>query len=283
MARDLTEDQVKDIAAAVASVGEVTEASGLRKIVEALRESKQTAFSDEDIKSMLTGMAMLEEPVESRPRWKSEQNRGSFFVFEGLDRSGKSTQSRKLREHLESVNGADKVKWMCFPARETAVGCLIDLYLRRKIELGDRAVHLLFSANRWEMSKVIIDDVNRGLTVVCDRYAFSGVAYTAAKGFDFEWCQAPDQGLPCPDGVFFMRVDPEVGAARANFGDERYENAEFQTSVRAEFQEARLHASVPWNTIDGSRGIEEIHEEIKEKAAALTQSSQGLRRLWAQE
>ena len=110
---------------------------------------------------------------------------------------------------------------MCFPNRETATGTLIDMYLRKQIELPDETVHLLFSANRWEASQMIVEELGRGTHLVCDRYAFSGVAYSAAKGLDFGWCQTPDIGLPTPDGVFYMHVTPTVGAERANFGDER--------------------------------------------------------------
>ena len=74
-------------------------------------------------------------------------------------------------------------------------------------------------------------DLRAGTTIVCDRYAFSGVAYSAAKGgtalttvsmsceehlpascagLDFAWCQAPDRGLPCPDGIFFLHIDEKV-------------------------------------------------------------------------
>jgi dTMP kinase len=53
--------------------------------------------------------------------------------------------------------------------------------LRREIELDDHAIHLLFSANRWECAKLIRDLIESGKNVVCDRYAFSGVAYTVAK------------------------------------------------------------------------------------------------------
>ena len=74
---------------------------------------------------------------------------------------------------------------MCFPNRETATGTLIDLYLRKQIELPDETVHLLFSANRWEASRGIVADLAAGTHLVCDRYAFSGVAYSAAKGLDF--------------------------------------------------------------------------------------------------
>jgi len=34
--------------------------------------------------------------------------------------------------------------------RTTAIGKMIDSYLQSKSELDDRAIHLLFSANRWE-------------------------------------------------------------------------------------------------------------------------------------
>jgi len=39
----------------------------------------------------------------------------------------------------------------------------------------------MFSANRWEMKEDIIKDLNNGINLICDRYAFSGVAYSAAK------------------------------------------------------------------------------------------------------
>jgi dTMP kinase len=41
-----------------------------------------------------------------------------------------------------------------FPDRTTAIGVLIDQYLAKTIDLDDKAVHLLFSANRWELMLV---------------------------------------------------------------------------------------------------------------------------------
>jgi thymidylate kinase len=68
-------------------------------------------------------------------------------------------------------------------------------------------VHLLFSANRWEAVKSLKARLNSGETLVCDRYAFSGVAFTAAKGtLDLEWCKNPDRGLPAPDAVIYLDV-----------------------------------------------------------------------------
>lgn len=71
----------------------------------------------------------------------------------------------------------------------------------------DAAIHLLFSANRWEASKQLKADLEAGITIVCDRYCFSGVAFTAAKEtLGYEWCRAPDRGLPAPDVVFYLDV-----------------------------------------------------------------------------
>lgn len=207
----------------------------------------------------------------------------SFFVFEGLDRSGKSTQSKRLTKRFEDAG--EKVRWTCFPNRALASGILIDLYLRRKIEMSDEAIHLLFSANRWETAASIVEDLANGVTIVCDRYAFSGVAYSAAKGLSFEWCQSPDVGLPMPDCAFFLHLSPEVGKTRANFGDERYENHEMQARVREEFQRAELHVGVNWRSIDASRDMEDISNEIAATVDDLIVSDRenihrSLQRLW---
>ena len=84
---------------------------------------------------------------------------------------------------------------------------MLNEYLQnREYKMSDEAVHLLFSANRWEMKEQIVRDLQDGITYVCDRYAYSGVAYSAAKGLDFEWCKSPDKGLPLPDLTFYLSV-----------------------------------------------------------------------------
>jgi dTMP kinase len=58
---------------------------------------------------------------------------------------------------------------------------MLDSYLKNDSQLEDHAVHLLFSANRWEAVAGIKKLLDEGTDVVCDRYAFSGVAFSAAK------------------------------------------------------------------------------------------------------
>ena len=88
-----------------------------------------------------------------------EHGRGMFIVLEGLDRSGKTTQTLKLVEKIEK--SGKPCKLIKFPGtalqgtkldvdRTTAIGKMIDAYLRSAEELDDRVIHLLFSANRWE-------------------------------------------------------------------------------------------------------------------------------------
>lgn len=279
MADKFSSEQVQGVAEALKTF---SAGDGLPKIITCLRNSTQTAFAKEDIDSIEAAIAALERSSESKPAWPAAKGRGLFFVFEGLDRSGKSTQSKMLTKKLEE---SGPVEWMCFPNRATPTGTLIDMYLRRMIELPDDTIHMLFSANRWERATSIVETLNKGTSVVCDRYAFSGVAYTAAKGIDMSWCQTPDIGLPVPDGVFYMHIDASVGASRANFGDERYENTTMQTRVREEFRKAPLRSGVEWNDVDGARDIPTIHAEIFDAVTQIAKSEQenpvrAIRRLW---
>ena len=119
---------------------------------------------------------------------------------------------------------------MSFPNRKDCEsGRLLDLYLqsRQGNDMGDEAVHLLFSMNRWETKSQIIKKLEAGTSVVCDRYAYSGVAYSAAKGLPFDWCLGADRGLLKPDLIFFMDVSAGAIAQRSGFGNERFEKLEF--------------------------------------------------------
>lgn len=172
--------------------------------------------------------------------------RGALIAIEGLDRTGKTTQTERLLSKLKELN--IKHKLIKFPQRETQIGQLINTYLTDKsFELNDKAAHLLFSANRWELVEEIIHDLNNGITIILDRYVYSGVAYSAAKGLDFNWCLNPDLGLPKPDVTIFLKFKKSENSNRDGFGDERYEVVEFQEKVKLIFE--NFESNNEWNTL----------------------------------
>ncbi|KAI5628318.1 thymidylate kinase [Silurus asotus] len=188
--------------------------------------------------------------------------RGALIVLEGVDKAGKTTQCKQLVHALQQ--SGRPAEMMRFPDRTTQIGQLISCYLEKKNNLEDHTVHLLFSANRWEMVPLIKKKLDQGIILVVDRYAFSGVAFTSAKpGFTLEWCKQPDVGLPKPDLVMFLQLNPNVAAERGEFGTERYETSVFQRTVQQRFEQLMKDTSVNWKVIDAARSIEEVHNDIK--------------------
>ncbi|KAG2147889.1 thymidylate kinase-domain-containing protein [Suillus bovinus] len=219
----------------------------------------------------------------------SSSKRGAFIVIEGLDRSGKSTQVSLLHDRLQNAQdgGPTKVAMLHFPIRTTAIGKMIDAYLHSESELDDRTIHLLFSANRWELASTITAHLAQGTTVLADRYAFSGIAFSARKGLPYEWCRAPDVGLPAPDLTLFLNISPEVAATRAGYGLERYEKEEVQKGVKQVFDKIGREMQEDgggegkWVEIDAGKTKEEVAEEIWKAVEPLASGVQGsISTLW---
>jgi dTMP kinase len=84
----------------------------------------------------------------------NSESRGALIVLEGLDRSGKTSQSSRLLTYLEGLGHSAEL-WR-FPDRSTNVGQMISSYLSNKSQLDDHTIHLLFSANRWEKRFVML-------------------------------------------------------------------------------------------------------------------------------
>lgn len=162
--------------------------------------------------------------------------RGKLILIEGLDRTGKSTQAERIVNAL----GDAETSLIKFPDRTTAIGKLINDYLVNKnFNLPPESIHLLFSANRWELNDSIKQTLLSGKNVVLDRYVYSGIAYSAAKhvpGMSISWCFSPDKGLVKPDLTLFLSNDESLQLQkREGFGDERYEQVEFQNEVKDTF------------------------------------------------
>jgi len=113
--------------------------------------------------------------------------RGLLIVFEGIDRVGKSTQVKKLKNYFEIVRN-EKCEELAFPSiplfilgRETKIGKEINDILKNYKKWETKACHLLFSLNRWEKREEILSILESGSHLIVDRYAFSGVAYSSAN------------------------------------------------------------------------------------------------------
>lgn len=215
------------------------------------------------------------------------RQRGLLIVIEGLDRSGKSTQAKLLSDALNSKSLPTEL-WR-YPNRSTNIGQIINDYLCKRIELEDHAVHLLFSANRWETVKQLKEKLNSGINLIVDRYAYSGVAYTSAKtGFDFEWCKQCDKGLPKPDLVCFMDTKTIDLNKRENFGEERYESTEFQRIVYQNFKKFfdldNSNQADDCLVLNAKDTIENLHKNIYEKVIKMIEfqnfTSNEIKTLW---
>ncbi len=127
-------------------------------------------------------------------------------------------------------------------------------------------IHLLFSANRWEAAGQIRSAISEGVTVVVDRYYYSGVVYSAAKNkadLSLKWARDPEIGLPRPDICLFLDIAPEAAAKRGGFGSEKYETSAMQKRVRELFYELMdTSDGLDIQVVDASRSVEEVGKDI---------------------
>ena len=158
----------------------------------------------------------------------------------------------------------------------------------------------------WKHSYYIITSptieklLNAGTAVICDRYAFSGIAFSASKVtadgdplLSFEWCKSPDIGLPAPDLVLFFDITPEKAKERGGFGEERYEKEEMQKRVRKVFQRiggeeivlGDKDFSSRWVTVDAGRDRDAVAKDVWKLVENLvTKGVKGpIQKLWSTE
>lgn len=165
-------------------------------------------------------------------------NRGLLIVLEGNDRVGKTTQALKLKEAFRQRGEPAQI--VSFPDRKTEIGAVINSYLRGDIELNNNAVNLLFAANRWERFDDMFKELKTGVSLIVDRYSYSGIAYSSAKeGANFDWCCAPENGLLRPDVVFFLSCNVNELEQREGFGEETFETNQFQNAVREAYMKMK--------------------------------------------
>jgi len=152
--------------------------------------------------------------------------------------------------------------------RTTPIGKSIDAYLKGESQQEDHVIHLLFSANRWEAATSIRTAIEEGTTVVIDRYYYSGIVYSAAKGnptLSLKWARQPEIGLPLPDLCLFLDIAPEAAATRGGFGSEKYETSAMQKKVRELFYNMmKLPDGQHMKVVDAGRSVAEVEKDVME-------------------
>ena len=188
---------------------------------------------------------------------------GLFVTIEGIDRSGKSTQARRLVEAL-----GEEALLVREPGGTPAGERIRELLKDPAVALGARTEALLFAAARAELVETVIRPaLEAGRTVVSDRFLDSSLAYQGHArelGEDEvrrinDWATS---GLR-PDLTVLLEIDPAEAAARAGVTD-RFEDEGLDLQRRVAEAYDRMAAADPgrWKRIDAARSEDAVHADI---------------------
>ena len=158
-----------------------------------------------------------------------------LIAIDGLDGSGKETQSKRLAKYL--IEKGKKVRLLSFPTYDGKGSAFVDMYL--KGELGKNpedtnayAASVFFAMDRYysfktDWSKDYYDD---NTYIIANRYTSANAVHQLSKlpreiwdGFlewlwDFEFKKI---GLPAPDRVVYLEMKPEVSMSLINSRSEQ--------------------------------------------------------------
>ena len=184
--------------------------------------------------------------------------RGLLIAFEGLDQSGKQTQTELLRDRLTD-RGRD-VRLLSFPDYGTVIGAEIGRALRGERPYGPDAMQLLYVANRYEWKQRMVDARTTGTILLCDRYLASSVAYGEAQGLDAAWLVEIQRYLPQPDVTILLDMSPDESARRKSAGRDKYER---DLALLARVRDSYLRqAASGWVRIDADLARDAIAAEV---------------------
>lgn len=147
-----------------------------------------------------------------------------LVVIEGPDGAGKSTQVKRLKEYLLQKFGS--LEYIHFPRYEAPVyGDIISRLLRGEFGSVDpMLIALLFAQDRRDAIPALRASLDRGETVLLDRYVYSNIAYQCSKVENEQkaeelrdWIlktEYEEFGLPKPDLNIFL--DVPLGFVKSN-------------------------------------------------------------------
>jgi dTMP kinase len=189
--------------------------------------------------------------------------RGLFVTFEGIDRSGKTTQARLLCEAL-----GDAAVGVREPGGTDAGERVRAILKDPSVPLFPETEALLFAAARAELvAERILPALAEGRIVVSDRFLDSSLAYQGgARGLGIEDVERVNRFATRalrPDLTFLLEVSPAEAAARAAEHDRfEGEGAALQEAVLAAYERLIELDPERWRRIDAARPADAVHADV---------------------
>lgn len=204
-----------------------------------------------------------------------------FISIEGLDGSGKTTQMQNIRTYLErkGLNVALLREPGGTEIGEKIRDILLDV---RNAEMDQVAEMMLYAASRAQMAaQKIIPLLEKGVTVVCDRYIDSSLAYQGyGRELNFEDVLKVNliaiRNL-LPHLTVFLDVDPETAIRRRQTVSEtdrlERETVVFRKRVYQGYQELCRRFPERMISVNGNMVPEEITRCITSHIDRLIEGS----------
>ncbi len=149
---------------------------------------------------------------------------GKFITFEGCEGSGKTTQSKRLFDHLKALSpetGID-VLWTREPGGSHGAEEIRSLLVKGDVHRWAPSTEalLMFAARDDHWKTCIAPALAAGVWVICDRFADSSYAYQGyGKGVSLDLLDTlytHTVGTTRPDRTYLCDVPVDVGLMRAN-------------------------------------------------------------------
>jgi len=196
--------------------------------------------------------------------------RGKLISFEGIDGSGKSTQAKRVYNHLR--NKGIECRLLREPG-DTVLGERIRSILLSAAEEGlsmdGYTEYLLFAAARAELCRTVVKPLlETGCTVLLDRFGDSSTAYQGyGHGVDLDFILRTNEiatGGIKPDLTILFDIDPETALTRPGSFDDRIEKRglDFFRRVRDGFLTLAGKDPERFRIVDASQDIESVTREV---------------------